>query len=115
MRRAAAVDSNHQQIIRTLEAAGCFVQSLATVGNGVADLLVCHRGRLELLEVKDGKKPPSRRALTPDEAKWHAKVARHGGRVWVVLCPEDALAAMGLARNDDREFDADDYSGRPRK
>ncbi len=28
--------------------------------------------RTFLMEIKDGKKAPSRRALTPDEFKWHA-------------------------------------------
>jgi len=47
------------------------------VGRGFSDLVVKTRaGTVLLVEVKDGKKPPSARALTPDEAafanRWQA-------------------------------------------
>lgn len=93
MRRAAKVDDNQAEIVNALWRAGATVQSLAAVGNGVPDLLIGFRGRLSLLEVKDGDKAPSRRRLTPDQANWHD--------VWkdtplhVVETPEQALRAVG--------------------
>lgn len=90
MRRAARVDSNHAAIVAALRAAGCSVQSLASVGGGVPDLLVGRAGRNYLLEVKDGGQPESRRRLTTHEAKW-----RDGWRgQWAVA--HDALAAVDV-------------------
>jgi hypothetical protein len=89
MRRAARVDANHSAIVGALRACGARVLSLAAVGNGCPDLLVLHRGRYQVLEVKDGKRPPSERRLTPAQEEFH--------RDWIVttvLSPEDAIAAL---------------------
>lgn len=58
------------------------MQSLASVGDGVPDLLVGFRGQTLLVEVKDGALPPSGRALTQDQWEWHA--AWRGSPVWVI-------------------------------
>jgi hypothetical protein len=63
------------------------------VGRGCPDLLVGHRGRNVLLEVKDGSKPESRRRLTPDEQTWQSAWA---GQVQTVETVEQALGALGL-------------------
>lgn len=75
MRRAARTDANHAAVVGCLKACGCEVQSLAAVGDGVADLLVYHRStrRLLLIEVKDGDKVPSKRKLTADQVEWHKR------------------------------------------
>lgn len=76
-----------------LRDAGVQVLSLAALGKGVPDLLCAFRGRLVLVEVKDGSKPPSARKLTPDQEQFHkawADVPLH-----VVGSPWDALKAMG--------------------
>ena len=87
MRRAANLDSNHAAVVLALRAIGATVQSLASMGGGVPDLLVGYRGRNVLLEVKDGEKPPSARMLTKDEEEWHAT---WGGQVDTVYTAEDA-------------------------
>lgn len=92
MRRAARVDENQAEIVQALRAAGASVQSLAAVGQGVPDLLVGHRQVTFLLEVKDGRKPPSARKLTPDEAAWHDAWR---GLVVVVASVDEALRAIG--------------------
>lgn len=92
MRRAAKVDANQEQIVSALRAAGATVQSLAAIGKGVPDLLVAFRDGMHLLEVKDGAKPPSARALTDDQVRWHSA---WGCAVHVVHTPEQALAAIG--------------------
>lgn len=97
MRRAARVDGNHAEIARALEATGCYVQSLAAVGNGVPDLLVGRAGAMVLMEVKDGRRSPSDRRLTPDQVKWHAEW--RGPPVVVVLSVDDALRAIDFAIN----------------
>lgn len=94
MRRAARTDSNHSEIVAALRSFGASVRSLASVGQGMPDLLVGIGGRNVLLEVKDGAKPPSARRLTPDEQhffdSWTGQVAK-------VESVDEALRAIGLA------------------
>jgi hypothetical protein len=71
MRRASRVDANHAEIVAAFRACGCQVLDLSRVGGGCPDLLVRVRGIIVLVEVKDGVKSPSRRALTPAEAEFH--------------------------------------------
>ena len=91
--RFAKVDANQTQVVSALRAAGAMVQSLATIGDGCPDLLVGHRGVTILMEVKDGKKPPSARRLTPDQLEWHGKW--NGGTLCVVDGAEAALRVIG--------------------
>lgn len=93
MRRAHAVDANQAEIVATLRAVGVTVQILAAVGQGCPDLLVGRKGINVLLEVKDSRKPPSARRLTPDQQRWHNAWR---GRVHVVTTVEQALAAVGI-------------------
>lgn len=92
MRRAARVDDNHLAIVRALEKAGAAVTSLATVGDGVADLLVSYRNRWHVIEVKDGSKPPSARKLRDRQKTW---IAKQHATVAVILGVDDALLAIG--------------------
>ncbi len=71
MRRAAKVDRNQPEIVEALRKIGCRVQPLHMVGKGCPDLMVSKAGRVVLMEVKDGSKPPSARKLTADEQAWH--------------------------------------------
>ena len=90
-------DDNQDAIVEALEAAGCKVQSLAGVGRGCPDLLVA-TGDLDhpwqVLEVKDGSKPPSGRALTGDEIRWHKKFNGYAP-VWIVYDEIGALWVCG--------------------
>lgn len=88
MRRAARVDANQTQIVEALRACGATVR-VVTQGNGLPDLLVGYRGYTLLLEVKDGRKPPSDRVLTPAEEKFFKEWT--GGMLAVVESVEDAL------------------------
>lgn len=69
MRRANRVDANQTQIVEALRACGAYVRIISQ-GEGIPDLLVGYRGYTLLLEVKDGRKPPSDRKLTPAEEKF---------------------------------------------
>lgn len=93
MRRAARTDRNHTEICEALRAVGCSVQSLAACGNGVPDLLVSAKGRLILLEVKDGLKPISKRKLTPAQVQWRVNWGSH---THVVTSVDAALEAAGF-------------------
>jgi len=92
-RRAAAVDANQPEIVKALRSVGATVQHLHTVGKGCPDILVGHRGRNFLLEIKDGAKVPSARKLTDDEAAWHQQWL---GNVAIVSNTDEALLAIGL-------------------
>jgi hypothetical protein len=98
VRRAAKVDANHGEIVKALRDAGCGVLDLSKVGNGTPDLLV-HAPTFPacrmpvLLEIKDGKKPPSARELTPAQIKFHAEWK---GWIFVVTSVDEALAALGI-------------------
>jgi len=87
-------DNNQTRIVKALRAAGCFVQSLASVGKGTPDILVGCDGRWYVMEVKDGSKPPSGRKLTDDEIKWHRQ-ANCYAPVWIVYNEIGALWVCG--------------------
>lgn len=93
MHYAAKVDRNQVEIVKALRAVGATVQHMHQVGQGCPDLLVGYRRQTYLLEVKDGKRPPSERKLTPDQTNWH--------RVWsglpvcIVNNVDEALRAIG--------------------
>ena len=91
MRRAAKVDANQESIVAALRKIGATVQLLHAVGQGCPDILVGWRGMNTILEIKDGKKPPSARKLTEDQEKWHAAWR---GQVTVVETVEQAIEAV---------------------
>lgn len=64
-------DSNQGELVKIARDMGATVQNLASVGHGCPDLLIGFRGKNFLIEVKDGKKSPSHRALTIPEKAWH--------------------------------------------
>ena len=96
MRKAARIDANQEQVVSVLRAAGATVQSLASVGKGVPDLLVGYKGQTLLMEIKDGNKPNSQRLLTEDQLKWHG--SWKGGALAIVDSPESALMMIGVIK-----------------
>lgn len=70
MRLAAKVDDNQGEIVKALRRLGYSVRSTAQIGKGFPDLVFGKWGITFLAEVKDGKKPPSARMLTPDEEEF---------------------------------------------
>ena len=102
MRRAAKVDANQQEIVDALRAAGAKVQSLASVGDGVPDLLVGYNHRLVLLEVKGSKQKRYRGMLTEAEARWHDEW--EGYPVHIVRSVIDALEAVNITWDVNREL-----------
>lgn len=87
MRRAARRDANERRVIDALRACGAYVKQIND--EGLADLLVFYRGHTLILEVKDGDKPPSARALTPAEQKFHDEWP--GQNLYIVNSEHDAL------------------------
>lgn len=91
VRRKARVDRNHAEIVQALRQVGWTVFDSSGTGNGFVDLVAARGGRLELIEVKDGAKAPSRRQLTEDEAKVHLAFAQAGVEVRIVESVEEAI------------------------
>lgn len=94
MRRAAKVDANHREVADALMRCGAWVIDCSGVGQGFPDLLVSHRGKLMLIEVKDGAKSPSRRKLTPAQVDFHALAKATGTPVHIVESVEQAVALV---------------------
>lgn len=88
MSHYAKIDDNQKQIVRALKRIGASVQSIASVGLGVPDLLVGLRGVNYLLEVKDGGKPKSHQELTVAEEDFHRNWR---GQVNIVRNAEEAI------------------------
>jgi len=76
-RHAAKVDANQPALIRAAEryarelGAEISIESLASCGDDVPDLLIGYRGRNLLVEVKNPAAGASRRALRPGQRRWH--------------------------------------------
>jgi hypothetical protein len=68
--RARRVDANLTAIVSAYRALGCTVW----ICNSNVDCIVGYSGISELVEVKDGSKPPSARVLTPAQVAFR--------RVW---------------------------------
>ena len=74
MRRAAKIDDNQNDIVKKLRCIpGVSVHITSSLGKGFPDIVVGHRGRSHLIEIKDGAKVPSKRKLTPDEQEFKDK------------------------------------------
>jgi hypothetical protein len=88
MRRVAKTDDNHMRVINALRDVGASVFSTHQLGGGFPDCVVGFRCDNYLLEIKDGKKPPSKRKLTDDEV---AFMESWKGQYAVVNSAEEAL------------------------
>jgi hypothetical protein len=79
---AKRTDANHAEFRQLLNRCGVIYGDLSGVGRGWPDLLVLVRGVWQLIEIKDGKKPPSARELTGKQKELHLRVAHAGGKIW---------------------------------
>lgn len=85
-RRARRVDANQSDIVTTLRAMGVRVDPVNAEGH---DLLVGVPGRVLIVEVKDGAKPPSARKLTDAEEDMRRA---YGSAYRVVETVDDAIS-----------------------
>ena len=92
------VDGNHAEIVKALRQIGASVLDIHDIGHGAPDLLVGFRAMNLLLEVKDSRKPPSRRVLTPDEQKFFDDWR---GPIYIVYSAEDAVSLVNRMTSDD--------------
>lgn len=90
MRRAARTDANKAEIVAALRAAGAYVFDLRLP----LDLLVGYAGKTLILELKDGRKPPSAQAHTELQARFFREWI--GGPVATVNDVNGALRALRI-------------------
>ena len=83
-------DANHKDIVDALVSLGCAVTDCAALKNEF-DILVGYKGKLHIMEIKDGNKPKSARKLTDGELKCMDKYSKVGIKYNVVLSVEDAI------------------------
>lgn len=94
-RRAARTDDNHREVAQALIDIGATVCHLHAVGMGAPDMCIGFRGKNYMLEVKDGKKPPSATKLNTMQERWHQLWQGH---VAVVYSVDDALREIGAVK-----------------
>ena len=92
MRRKARVDANHAEITSALRSCGWTVVDTSRLGSGFPDLLAARGGRIELIEVKDGAKVPSARALTRAELDMYDQLITAGVRIRYIDAVEQVAA-----------------------
>lgn len=67
MMKRGRTDANQSEVVKHLRQMGASVAVISSLGGGVPDLIVGVAGRNYLVELKDPKKPPSKRLLTREE------------------------------------------------
>lgn len=71
MRRAARKDANEVELRKAWTRIGGSWLCITPVEGGEPDALLGFRGRMMLVELKDGRKPPSKRELRDNQVEWH--------------------------------------------
>jgi hypothetical protein len=89
-RYAARRDTNEPEVVSALRSIGAQVWTL----NRPCDLLCGYRGRFVTVEVKDGRKPPSKRTLTKPEQDFADTCRVFLLPHLVVLDAEDAVTQL---------------------
>lgn len=69
MFRAARIDANQPEIVKTFRKLGWYVLIVSQLKN-CCDIMVSKNGRTIAVEIKDGSKTPSQQKLTPGEIKF---------------------------------------------
>lgn len=90
MRRDAKVDRNQPEIVEALRKLGAFVLITSQLKNAF-DILVGYKGKLFIMEIKDGLLPPSARKLSSGEATCEAGFNLVGVPYYTVLSIDHAI------------------------
>ena len=70
---AKRTDGNQTEIVEGLRKLGYSVAITSMMGKGFPDIVVAKDFKTMLVEIKDPSQPPSKRKLTADASKFHAK------------------------------------------
>lgn len=87
-------DANEADLVRLWESAGglWYPQDRKTGFDGVA----VFRGRILLVEVKDGSLPPSRRTLTDNERRQRERIEYQNVEYTLWQCVDDVVASLEM-------------------
>lgn len=85
LRRAARIDANQPEIVKTFRKLGWYVLIISQLKN-CCDIIVSKSGRTIAVEIKDGAKPPSAQKLTDGELKFKEEWQ---GEYRLINCIED--------------------------
>lgn len=89
-------DSNHNEVVETFASFGFEFLDLSQFAAAGCDGIVLGRGKLAVVEIKDGSLPESRRRLTKNEQRRKVQCERQGIPYNVI---ENNEQAMNLARS----------------
>ena len=98
MIRAAKVDRNQREIVTALRKMGAVVLITSQLKNAF-DILVGYRGKLYMIEIKDGELPPSRHRLSEGEQKCCDSFAGVGVGYHVIKSIDEALELLAFAKH----------------
>ena len=88
---AARTDSNQKEIVNMYRRLGATVKPTHMVGDGFPDIVIGKYNLTDLVEIKDGSKPPSAQKLTDDEERFHKN---WGGSVRIIRTVDDVMTRI---------------------
>ena len=84
------VDANQKDIVACFRKLGWYVKHVHDV-KSMCDILILRRSVVVAVEIKDGRKPKSKRKLTEGEERFRDAWRAHGGNWELVECLDDVL------------------------
>lgn len=103
-RYARRVDENHAELLAAIRALGWYVLDTSHIPE-FFDAIIAKHARTCFIEIKDGRKSPSRRRLTPAQIELHADFRRAGAEVLVLEKRDDLAQLERPARADGLTYD----------
>jgi Holliday junction resolvase len=91
MRTRARKDDNHTDIVATFRACHASVLDTARLGSGAPDLVIAYNGKMACVEVKDGKKSPSKRKTMLNQLEF---ASTWRGKYVIIESVDDVIALL---------------------
>jgi hypothetical protein len=89
----AKVDSNHAEIVKAMRGIGAYVINTSSLKNAF-DCIVFFRGKVHVVEIKDGTKQPSKQRLTDGEVICKENIEARGCTYNVIKLVEEAFQLL---------------------
>lgn len=93
------VDANQPELVALWRTLGCVVIPVTAEPDAGFDVIVCYNGCVELVEIKDGNKPPSKRKLTDGELVRKAELEGVGCALNIIETEDQAMELFYSMRN----------------
>ncbi len=95
-KRTNKVDANQNELVELWRGFGAVAIPVSGDPEVGFDVILAFRGKISLVEVKDGNKPPSKQKLTPGELKRKEELESVECKLDIVTTPEEAVALLGF-------------------